>query len=75
MLRTFQMPLVHIQILKQKLLSLKCMIKTLKKVAIEIAKLKLLKVLSSINDALCDSSRLLFSTSNPGDMKPSNILG
>ena len=37
------------------------------------AKLKLLKVLSSYNNALCDSSKL-FSTINPGDMGPLDIL-
>ena len=44
-------------------------------VAIENAKLKLLKVLSSYNNALCDSSKLFFFTKiNPVDMGPLNIL-
>ena len=50
------------------------MIKTEQIVAIENAKLKLLKLLSSNNNALCDGSKL-FSTSNPGHVEPSDILG
>ena len=38
-------------------------------VAIENAKLKLLKVLSSYNNAICDSSKL-FTTINQGDKEP-----
>ena len=38
------------------------------------AKLKLLKVLSSYNNALCDSSKLFFTTIKPGNMGPSDIL-
>ena len=37
-------------------------------VAIEKAKLKLLKMLSSYNNALCDSFKLFFITINPEDM-------
>ena len=48
---------------KQKLLSLKCMIKPEQIVAQENAKLKLSKLLSSNNNAFCDSSKLYFSTS------------
>ena len=49
--------------------------KTEEIVAIENAKLKLFKVLSCNNNALCDSSKLfLFFTSNPGDMGPLDIL-
>ena len=47
--------------------SKKCMIK----VAIENAKLKLLKVLSSYNNAIVLS---FFSTINPGDMGPLDFL-
>ena len=43
-------------------------------VAIENAKLKLLKVLSSYNNALCDSSKVCFTTINPGDMGHLDIL-
>ena len=43
-------------------------------VALENAKLKLLKVLSCHNNALCDSSKLFFTTINPGDMGPLDIL-
>ena len=50
------------------------MINTEKIVAIENAILRLLKLLPSNNNALCDSSKL-FSTSNPGDMEPWDILG
>ena len=42
-------------------------------VAIENAKLKLLKVLSSYTYGLCDSFKLFF-TINPGDIGPLNIL-
>ena len=49
------------------------MIKTEEIVAIGNAKLKLLKVLSSNNNALCNSS-MLFSITNPGNMDPSDIL-
>ena len=63
---------IHIQVLKQTLLSLKCVIK-LKKVAIEYAKLKLLKVLSS-NKMRYAIVLSFFTTSNPGDMGPLYIL-
>ena len=43
-------------------------------VAIENAELKLLKVLSSYNNALCDSSKLFFTTTNHGGMGPLDIL-
>ena len=43
-------------------------------VAVENAKLKLLKVLSIYNNALCNSSKLFFTTINPGDMGPLDIL-
>ena len=52
---------IHIQILKQKLLSLKCKIKTEQIVAIENVKLKYIKFLSSNRNAFCDSSKLFFS--------------
>ena len=51
---------IDIQILKQTLLSLKCMKKTEQIVAIENAKLKLLKLLSRNNNALCNSSKLFY---------------
>ena len=53
--------------------------KTEEIVAIENAKLKLFKVLSCNNNALCDSSKfvfrlfLFFTTSFPGDMGPLDI--
>ena len=50
------------------------MIKTEKIFSIENSKLKLLKLLSSYHNTLCDSSKL-FSISNPGDKEPSDILG
>ena len=43
-------------------------------VAIENAKIKLLKVLTSYNNALCDNSKFFFTTINPGDMGPLDIL-
>ena len=43
-------------------------------VAIENANLKLLQVLSSYNNALCDSSKLLCTTINPRDVGPLDIL-
>ena len=48
--------------------------KTEKIVALENAKLKLLKLLSSNNNALCNSSKVFFSTSNSGDMELLGIL-
>ena len=50
--------------------------KTEERVAIENAKLKLSKVLSCNNNALCDSSKFVFvfTTSNPADMGPLDIL-
>ena len=56
-------------ILKNVPKSKKCLII----VAIRNAKLKLLKVLSSYNNALCDSSKKI-TTINPGDMGPLDIL-
>ena len=54
--------------------SVKCVIV----VAIENAKLKLVKVLSSYNNALCDSSKLFFffffTKINPGNRGPLDIL-
>ena len=50
--------------------SKKCVIE----VAIEIARLKLLKGFSSYNNALCGSSKHFFSTINPVDMGPLDIL-
>ena len=46
------------------------MIKLEKIVAIEKAKLKLSKLLSSNNNALCDNYKVFFTTFNPGDMEP-----
>ena len=43
-------------------------------VAIENSKLKLLKELSSYNNALCDCSKLFCTAINPGDMGPLHIL-
>ena len=44
-------------------------------VAIDNAKLKLLKVFSSYINALCDSSKIYFFLKiNPGDMGPLDIL-
>ena len=40
-------------------------------VAIENAKIKMF---SSYNNALCDSSKLLFTTISPGDIGPLDIL-
>ena len=37
-------------------------------------KIKTIKVLSSYNNALCDSSKLCFTTINPGDMGTLDIL-
>ena len=38
------------------------------------AKIKLLKVLSSYTNALCDSTKLFITTINPGDVGPLDVL-
>ena len=63
---------IHMQILKQKLLSLKCMINWTNS-GYRKCKIKTIKIVSSNNNAFCDSPKLF--SSNPGNMEPSNILG
>ena len=50
------------------------MVKTEKDSGYRKCKIKTVKIVSSNHNALCDSPTLFSSTSNPGNMEPSDIL-